>query len=93
MRNAPTVGFETRSGIRASSTLRARIERYASFAEGGTNVCRVYDGESKFWSRVEQYDRAALTSESVIRDGYGAGLLYGVVVYLHFVICWSLVAN
>ena len=87
MRNAPTVGFETRSGIRASSTLRARIERYASLAESGINVWRVYDGESKFlitiglaynhrtgfWlaycSNVEQYDRAELTSESVIRDG------------------------
>jgi hypothetical protein len=27
MRKAPTVGLETRSGIRASSMLRARIER------------------------------------------------------------------
>lgn len=38
MRRAPTVGFETSSGIRASSMLRARIERYASRADGGTNV-------------------------------------------------------
>jgi len=27
MRRAPTVGFETRSGIRASSILRARMDR------------------------------------------------------------------
>lgn len=48
MRNAPTVGLETRSGIRASSTLRARIERYASREDGDMNVCSVKEGESNF---------------------------------------------
>ena len=48
MRNAPTVGLETRSGMRASSMFKARIERYASRVEGGINVWRVYDGESNF---------------------------------------------
>jgi hypothetical protein len=41
MRRAPTVGFDTRSGILASSMLRARMERYASRAEGGMKVWRV----------------------------------------------------
>ena len=41
IRRAPTVGFETISGILASSTLRERMERYASLAEGGMKVCNV----------------------------------------------------
>lgn len=36
-----------------------------------------------YWRRLEQYERAALTSASVIRDAYGAGVLYGVVAYRH----------
>lgn len=35
------MGLETRSGIRASSMFRARIERYASRDEGGRKVWRV----------------------------------------------------
>lgn len=47
------MGFETSSGIRASSILSARIERYASLAEGGMKVWRVYDGESNFLAQSE----------------------------------------
>lgn len=35
------MGFDTRSGILASSILRARMERYASRAEGGMKVWSV----------------------------------------------------
>lgn len=41
MRRAPTVEFETKSGIRASSMLSARMDKYASRADGGINVCSV----------------------------------------------------
>lgn len=42
------VGFDIRSGIRASSMLSARIERYASSEDEGRNVWSVYAGESNF---------------------------------------------
>ena len=48
MRKAPTVGFETTSGMRASSMFNARIDKKASRPEGGINVWRVYEGESNF---------------------------------------------
>jgi hypothetical protein len=38
MRKAPTVGLETRSGMRASSMFNARIDRKASRPDGGINV-------------------------------------------------------
>lgn len=38
----------TTSGMRASSMLRARIAKYASFVVSGMKVWRVYDGESNF---------------------------------------------
>jgi hypothetical protein len=52
MRKAPTVGLETRSGMRASSIFNARIDRKASRLEGGINVLRVYDGESNFLQAI-----------------------------------------
>jgi len=48
IRKAPTVGFETRSGIRASSILSARIAKYASRVGEGMNVWSVNEGESNF---------------------------------------------
>lgn len=42
------MGLDTRSGILATSILSARIERYASRADGGMKVCNVKDGESNF---------------------------------------------
>lgn len=57
IRRAPTVGFDTRSGILASSTLRARIERYASLVDGGMKVCNVNDGESNFLCEFSLNDR------------------------------------
>jgi hypothetical protein len=38
MRRAPTVGLDTKSGIRANSMLRARMARYISLEEGGMKV-------------------------------------------------------
>lgn len=99
IRSAPTVGFETNSGILASSMLSARIERYASLADGGMKVCSVYDGVSYFLMNLRadfahagekthctspaQYDRASFISASVNRDALGAGVLYEVVAYAH----------
>lgn len=92
--NAPTVGLETRSGIRASSMLSARIARKASRVEDGMNVCNVNEGESNFLqhfsmasfttdstdcNRFEQYARAPAMSPSEIVEGCGAGVVYGVV--------------
>jgi len=37
--------------------------------------------------RLEQYDRAAMTSESVIREAYDAGAPYGVVAYVRLIRC------
>ena len=48
IRSDPIVGFETISGIRAISMLKARRARYAGRAGGGMNIWSVYDNESNF---------------------------------------------
>jgi hypothetical protein len=62
IRSAPTVGLETRSGMRANSMFNARIDKYASRVEGAMKVWRIYDEESNFLDFLISYFRTRFES-------------------------------
>jgi hypothetical protein len=89
MRIMPMVGVLVVSATRATSTLKARMARYASRDGWGMNVCRTCDGASAvlstvrivndgvqyaYFTRFAQYALARFTSAS---EGVAASLRHG----------------